>query len=133
MPNNLAAQAYASDNLSTYANEEVQHEIDTAYLDSIVDSRTSFDGILSMIFAENPPVTDSDAQAVAYTEKLQGQLEIVSSPTASTSAPISLPGSPDSNFDAKFPLSAEISRLGHTENEDPGIATTDQSKCIESI
>ena len=80
-----------------------------------------------MIFAENPPVTDSDAQAVASTEKLQGQLEIVSSATTSTSAPISLPGSPDLNFDAKFPLSAEMSALGHTENEDPDVSTTEDT------
>ena len=48
-------------------NDEIQHEIETAYLDSIAESRTSFDGIISMINgdkSDSPNETEKTDQTI---------------------------------------------------------------------
>ena len=87
--------------------DEVQHEIETAYLDSIAASRTSFDGILSMLGQDDCHVTKSDDESHEKSDGPiveQGHASSCSSSTcttstpASTPGPVSFPGSPDSSL-----------------------------------
>ena len=74
------------------SNDEIQHEIETAYLDSIAASRTSFDGILSMING-NKSDTQHDTEQTDQTIN-----SCSNSFSASTPGPVSFPCSPDSGL-----------------------------------
>ena len=81
--------------------DEIQHEIETAYLDSIAESRTSFDGILSMINGDKSD-TQHDTEQTDQTMTMNGQEQETNSCSnsfsASTPGPVSFPCSPDSGL-----------------------------------
>ena len=82
-------------------NDEIQHEIETAYLDSIAESRTSFDGILSMINGDKSDSlneTEKTDQTIITVGQDQETTICSNSLSVATPGPVSFPCSPDSGL-----------------------------------
>ena len=100
--------------------DEIQHEIETAYLDSIAASRTTFDGILSMLTDEksdshhasegNEPTT----MTLGLESKDQETNFCSNSFSASTPGPVSFPGSPESGLYPASPYPTVKTNLSET-------------------